>query len=193
MVQGTALYETPAGSVWVLGEIVNPGGSSLENTQVRVALLDASGAEVAVVAAFTALDVIPAGGKSPFGALLVSPPSGATSFGVTVIRAEGSSEPGSRYMPIAVADQRGALDGLQLHLSGTVVNQGQSSVTDVSVVVTTYDADGRVTGYRQATVGDGRLAAQAAAQFSVLLVLAGPTGTLPAEYSIVAQGRTHRP
>lgn len=192
MVQGTALYETPAGSVWVLGEVVNPGGSSLENTQVRVALLDVSGAEAAVGTAFTALDVIPAGGKAPFGVLFVSPPE-AVSFVVTAIRAEASSEPGNRYMPIAVSDQRGALDGLQFNVTGTVVNQGPSSAMDVSAVVTTYDADGRVTGYREARVGDGRLAAQAAAEFNILLAPTGPAGPMPGEYSIVAQGRTQRP
>ncbi|HLF28749.1 MAG TPA: FxLYD domain-containing protein [Anaerolineae bacterium] len=191
-IQGTALYETPAGSVWVLGEVHNPGAASLENTQVRVALLDASGAEVASGNAFTALDVIPANGASPFGVLFVAPPA-AVSFTVTVIRAEASPEPGNRYMPIAIASQESALAGLQFKVNGSLVNQGNFNAAGVSVVLTTYDATGRVTGYRQITVGDGTLAAGGAAEFTIDIVPNGPVGSIPDHYVLAAQGRTAQP
>lgn len=193
IVQGTALYFTPAGSIWVLGEVANPGDTSLENTQLRAALLDESGAEVAAGTAFSALDVIPAGGKSPFGVLFQSPPSNAVSFAVTAIRAEASGEPGSRYMPIAVASQQSALDGLQFNITGSLVNQGSFNAMAVSVVLTTYDAGGRVTGYRLATVGDGTLAAGAVAEFNLSIAPNGPPGALPADYALFAQGRTAQP
>lgn len=192
-VQGAALYETPAGSVWVLGEVFNPGSTSLENTQVRVTLLDASGAEVASGTAFAALDVIPIDGRSPFGVLFVSPPPGATAFVVTAIRAEASTEPGNRYMPIAVTSQQTAMDGLQFSVAGSIANQGPFDTTSVSVVLTTYDAEGRVTGYRQTNVGDGTLAAQAVAEFNISLASNGPLGVAPADYTIFAQGRTAQP
>jgi LysM repeat protein len=189
-VQGAALYFTPAGSIWVLGEVANPGGASLENTQVRAALLDQAGAEVAVGTAFTALDVIPIGGKSPFGVLFQSPPSDAVSFTVTAIRAEASAEPGGRYMPIGVASQQSALDGFQFTVTGSIVHQGNFNATAVSIVLTTYDAEGRVTAYRQATVGDGTLAAGAVAEFSIRVAPNGEPGALPADYALFAQGRT---
>jgi LysM repeat protein len=192
-VHGTALYETPVGSVWVLGEVVNSVGTALENTQVRVALLDESGAEVAIGTAFTALDVIPVDGKSPFGVLFRSPPPGAASFVVTPIRAEASSEPGGRYMPIVIASQQSMLDGLQFRLTGSIANQGAFNATDVSAVLTTYDASGRVTGFRQASVGDGTLAAGGVAEFEISIAPNGPAGTLPVDYSLTAQGRTARP
>ncbi len=192
-VHGTALYETPVGSVWVLGEVVNSVGTALENTQVRVALLDESGTEVAISTAFTALDVIPVDGKSPFGVLFRSPPPGTASFVVTPIRAEASSEPGNRYMPIAIASQQSMLDGLQFRLTGSIANQGALNATNVSVILTTYDADGRVSAFRQATVGDGTLTAGGVAEFEISIAPNGPAGSLPADYSLAAQGRTARP
>jgi LysM repeat protein len=192
-VQGTALYETPAGSIWILGEIANPSGASLENTQVRAALLDESGAEVAVGTAFTALDVIPNGGKSPFGVLFQSPPNNAVSFSVTAIRAEASTEPGGRYMPITVASRQSALDELQFNVTGSIVNEGNFNAAAVSIVLTTYDTEGRVTGYRQTVVGDGTLAAGTAAEFTIGFAPNIPPGSTPADYSLAAQGRTAQP
>ncbi len=192
-VRGTALYETPAGSVWVLGEVLNSVGTSLENTQVRVALLDASGAEVAAGTAFTALDVIPIDGRSPFGVLFVSPPAGASSFVVTAIRAEASAEPSTRYVPIVIASEQSAMDGLHFKVVGSIANQGRFSAIDVSVVLTTYDSAGRVTGYRQAIVGDGTLAAGGGGEFAIDIAPNGPAATLPADYSVAAQGRTAQP
>jgi LysM repeat protein len=193
VVQRTALYETPAGSVWVLGEVLNPGGAALENAQVRVALLDASGAEAASGTAFTALDVIPIGGKSPFGVLFVSPPANVASFVVTAIRAEASLEPGNRYVPIAIASRQSALEGLQFKVSGSITHQGNFAATGVSVVLTTYDAAGHVTGYRQALVGDGALAPGAAAEFEIVITPSGPPGVLPGDFALAAQGRSAQP
>jgi hypothetical protein len=174
----------------VLGEVVNPGSASLENTQVRAALLDGSGAESAVGMAFTALDVIPAGGKSPFGVLFQTPPGGVASFVVTVIRAESSPEPGNRYTPIAVASQESVLDGLLFTVRGSIVNQGGFNAEDVKVVLTAYDASGRVTGYRQETVGAGTLPAGGVAEFQI--AIAPAVRGLPANYSVVSEGRTAR-
>ena len=194
-VRGAALYETPVGSIVVQGEILNTSGAALENTQVRVALLNDSGEEVAAATAFTALEVIPIDGKSPFGVLFAPSgvPPGAASFVVTPIRAEASTEPGSRYMPIAVTDQEGAVDGLQFKVGGSVANQGSATATGVNVVLTTYDDTGRVTGFRQATVGDGTLPAGATAEFEISIAPNGPHGLPPADYALAAQGQAAQP
>ncbi|HJW83338.1 MAG TPA: FxLYD domain-containing protein [Anaerolineae bacterium] len=189
-IQGMALYETPVGSIWVLGEVVNPGSASLENTQVRAALLDATGEEIVSSTAFTALDVIPGGGRSPFGVLFVAPPAGVASYHVTAIRAESSTEPGSRYMPIAIASQESALDGLLFKVRGSLVNPGSRAATQMNLVLTTYDADGRVTGYRQSSLGQGTLATGGVAEFEIALAPNGPPGALPADYSLAVEGRT---
>ena len=65
-VENAARYQTPVGSVWILGEVFNSTDQPIENVQVRVALLDAAGREVAHDAPFVALDAMPPGGRAPF-------------------------------------------------------------------------------------------------------------------------------
>jgi LysM repeat protein len=190
IVQGAALYESPAGSIWVLGELLNPNETALENAQVRVVLLDASGAELASGGAFVALDVIPTRSASPFGVLFATPPLNVASFEATAIRAEASSEPGARYMPIAIAEEATGLDGLQFQVNGRLANQGPRHAIEVSVVLTTYDAQDRVTGYRQQVVGDGMLPAGASTMFAVSIAPFGSAGAAPARYTLAAQGRS---
>lgn len=190
ILQGAALYESPAGSIWVLGELLNPNETALENAQVKVTLLDASGAELLSGNAFTALDVIAPRSASPFGVLFATPPLNVASFEATAIRAEASNEPGARYMPIAIVEEAHGLDGLQFQVSGILANQGSRNAIEVSVVLTTYDAEDRVTGYRQQIVGDGTLSAGATLEFSASIAPFGSAGATPARYAIAAQGRS---
>ena len=73
-VEHAARYQTPVGSVWVLGEVFNSTDQPIENVQVRVSLLDAPGMEVDSALPFVALDAIPPGGRVPFSVLFESPP-----------------------------------------------------------------------------------------------------------------------
>lgn len=188
-IQGTALYQSPAGSIWVLGEIWNSGETALENTQVEVILLDESGLEVASDTAFTLLDVIARGNTAPFGVLFTALPAEVASFEVATIRAEVSQEPGGRYVSIAIADQQDALDGLQFNVSGSLANQSSQAAAEVVVIITTYDVEGRVTGYRQEAVGDGTLAAGGIATFSISIAPNGIRNSAPDHYTLSAQGR----
>src|SRR5512147_670531 len=69
VITNTARYQTPVGSLWVLGEVFNPTDQPLENVQVRVGLMNETGLEIGSDLTFTVLDFIPAGGRSPLGVL----------------------------------------------------------------------------------------------------------------------------
>src|SRR5512143_1576130 len=75
-VEHAARYRTPVGSVWVLGEVYNSTDQPIENVQVRVALLDAAGQELASDTPFLALEAVPPGGRAPFSVLFSAPPNG---------------------------------------------------------------------------------------------------------------------
>jgi len=115
------------------------------------------------------------------------------SFVVTPIRAEASTEPGSRYLPIVVTGQEGAVDALQFKVRGSVANQGSATATGVNVVLTTYDDTGRVTGFRQFPVGEGTLPPGATAEFEISIAPNGPHGLPPADYALAAQGQAAQP
>ncbi len=187
IVQGVGLYETAVGSLWGLGEVVNEGSESLENVQVRISLLDEAGGELAVGEPFTVLDVIPAKGKSPFGLLFTSPPGRFASFRAVIVRAEPSIEPGGRYARVQVTEAQGGTDGLQFQVTGKVRNADQRSVAGVKVVVTAYDSEGRVIGYRQQAIGGQVMAAGEEAEFSIGFVPNGNSS--PVDYVVAAEGR----
>jgi LysM repeat protein len=188
-IEGVAFYETPAGSLWCLGEVVNSTEWSLENVQLRVALYNAVGEELSGGDVSTALDLIPPGGRAPFGILFASPPASFDRYLVTPVRAEVSSEPAGRYATLEIASVEAGPVGPLFEVSGILTNPGQLPVTSVMVVVTTYDAQGQVTGFRKAKLPDD-LPPGADTEFSVSLM---PNDDLPASYDVAVQGRLASP
>jgi LysM repeat protein len=184
-IEGVAFYETPVGSLWCLGEVVNSTASSLENVGLRVALYNAAGEELMGGNASAALDLIHPGGRAPFGILFFSPPASFDQFRVTPVRAEASGEEASRYVTLELARTEAGPVGSLFEVNGSVTNPGQSTATSVMVVVTTYDAEGLVTGFRQAKLPHD-LPPGASAEFSVSLM---PNNGLPASYHVAVQGR----
>jgi murein DD-endopeptidase MepM/ murein hydrolase activator NlpD len=185
-VQGLAFYENSVGSLRCLGEVVNPNTRALENVQVRVTLKDTAGKVLAEGRPFTALDVIAPGGQSPFELLFTSPPGRYAGFEATVVRAEPSNEPGTRYANLQIVSKQGGTDGLQFRVIGKARNVSDRPAVNVKVVVTVYDAANNVIGYRQQLVGEGNLAAGATTDFAVAFA---PSGGTPAHFEVTAEGR----
>jgi len=187
-VRGVAFYETPVGSLWCLGEIVNTSDFTLTNVQVHVTLFDAAGEPLTEADAFAAADLIPPGERSPFGILFTTPPSGWVSPQVTIVRGEAAGVLADSYAPIAITGLEGQPTGSQFQASGMVQNTStEQSADSVSVIVTTYDAQGLVTGFRRgkAEIGD-TLAPGATAPFALLLTYHGDA---PTDFNAIALGR----
>lgn len=185
-VQGLGFYETSVGSLRCRGEVLNPNATALENVQVRIVLRDSTGQVVAEGRPFTMMDVILPGGRAPFELLFASPPARYATFEAFVVRAEPSNEPGTRYAVLQIVSKQGGTDGLQFRVIGKVRNASSRPATEVKVVVTAYDATGKVVGYRQQALGDGNLAAGATGDFSIAFA---PSGGTLASFEVAAEGR----
>ncbi|MFQ6101924.1 MAG: LysM peptidoglycan-binding domain-containing protein [Anaerolineae bacterium] len=187
-VRGVALYETPVGGLWCLGEIVNTTAFTLTNVQVRVTLFDAAGERLTEVDVFAAGDLIPPGERSPFGVLFTSPPAAWASPQVTIIRGEAAGPLADSYVPITVAEVEGQPSGPQFRVSGVVQNaSAEQAASSVYVIATTYDAQGSVTGFRQGMVElEGTLAPGATAPFDLLFSFHGDA---PTDFNVIALGR----
>jgi LysM repeat protein len=135
-VEKAARYQTPVGSVRVLGEVFNSTDQPIENVQVRVALLDAAGQEVARDAPFVALDAVPPGGRAPFSVLFSTPPDGVVDFQAYVVRADPAYNYVSRYAPLEVSDLQTRSVGTQFGVSGKVSNSSKSNAAGANVVIT---------------------------------------------------------
>jgi len=186
--RGVVFYETPVGSLLGLGEIVNTTEFNLTNVQVRVTLFDAAGALLTEADAFVDAEFIPPGERSPFRILFTAPPPTWASYDVAIIRGEAAGPLVDSYVPIAVAEVEGGLSGSQFQVRGVVQNTSDGrSAKNVHVIVTTYDAQGLVTGSRQSAVEvEGALAPGATAPFSSLFTF---YGDVPADFHVIALGR----
>ena len=187
-VRGVAFYETPVGSLWCLGEIVNTTAFTLTNVQVRVTLFDAAGERLIEKDVFAVADLVPPGERSPFGILFTSPPAAWASPQVTIVRGEAAGELADSYVPITVAAVEGQPSGPQFQVSGAVQNSStEQAAGSVNVIVTTYDAQGAVTGFRQGTVElEGTLAPGATAAFDLLTSFHGDG---PTDFNVIALGQ----
>jgi hypothetical protein len=184
-----ARYQTPVGSSWVLGEVFNSTDQPIENVQVRVALLDAAGQEVDSATPFLAVDTVPAGSRAPFSVLFSTPPTGVIDFTAYVVRADPAYSYASRYAPLQVTDVHTRSIGSQVGVSGRVSNGGSSNAVGAYMVITLYDEQGRVTGFRQFTLPDDQLAAGGSTDFDVV-VSPDPSAPQVVNSAAIAQART---
>jgi murein DD-endopeptidase MepM/ murein hydrolase activator NlpD len=186
-VRGVALYETPVGGLWALGEIANTTPVALTNVQVRLTLFDQDGQMAAETDAFAAADLIPPQASSPFGILLTMPPAWA-SYQVTVIRGQEAGALADTYVSVAVTEVDGGPSGSQFEVSGRVTNtSSEHTAKSVDIIVTTYDTQGAVTGFRQRTIGfDEGLLPGGSVSFNLSLAA---HGGIPAGFSAIGLGR----
>jgi LysM repeat protein len=147
-------YQTPIGSLWLLGEVTNDGETAVENIQVEIGLLAADGQPVGSVTAWVATSVILPGERGPFGVLLNEPPANFTQPTVAVVAGQAVVELGSRTLEITISEPELATNGESVTLSGVMTNSGAEAASQVLLIATFYDAQGNVTGFQQQMVAE---------------------------------------
>ena len=183
-VKGLGFYETPAGSLWCLGEMENTSGRALERVQVEVSLQDEDDKVLATESAFVALGIVPQGGKAPFAILFANPPVSFARYQALPLSGEAVTYLGNRYFDLTITEQQGEPEEHYFSVEGLVKNTGQADADTVTVLVTAYDAHGRVTGFRQADLEDAPAAGESA-PFQVNLL---PFGGTVVTYAVQVQG-----
>ena len=183
-VKGLGFYETPAGSLWSLGEVENNSGRALERVQVKVSLYDEEDKVLATESAFVALGIVPQGGRVPFAVLFANPPVSFAKYQAITLSGDPVTYLGNRYLDLSVIEQQGESEGHYFAVEGLIQNTGQADTETATVLVTAYDADGRVTGFRQADLEK----APAAGEPSPFQVNLLPFGGTVVTYAVQVQG-----
>jgi hypothetical protein len=147
-------YQTPVGSLWLLGEVTNEGETAVENIQVEIGLLAADGRIVGSAAAWVATAIILPGERGPFGVLINEPPGDFAQPTVAVIGGQVVVELGTRTLDVSLQDVELTVNDDSVALGGTLVNSGEAVVSQVQLVATFYDAQGKVTGFQQQVVAE---------------------------------------
>lgn len=184
-IEGLAFYQTPVGSMWCLGEVVNRTTEPAEEVQVQVSLHDDKGQLLALGAAFTQLDVIAGEGRSPFAVLFTAPPTSFAQYQTLVLSGVRSTHLGPRYPYLKVVEQQGAWasEG-NYQVKGQVQNAGQADADHVAVIITLYDEQDHVVAARSVGIAADIFLAGASAPFDVTLTPLGPVDRV----SVAVQG-----
>ncbi len=172
-IAGVGLYQTPVRGVWCMGEVVNTNTNPVTNLKVQVTLLDAEGTSLMTKTTLAAVDYLAEDQRAPFAVLFNDPLAmEAVDAYVTLLRGEFISEITDQFVPLEVGNLRGGISGPQYRVSGDVVNNSSFALERVMVVVTLYDEEDRIIGYRQAILkSDSPFAPGAQRKFYELLTL----------------------
>lgn len=186
-VANAGFYETPVGSLWCLGEVINNTGADIEQVQVAVSLYDADGEVVATGSTFTEFDIIPNEGKMPFALLFTEPPSDFSHHQVVALSGVAVAHWGRNYMDLTVEGDRGEASGERAYVvTGQVRNTGQYDAEQLRIVVTAYDAEGQVVGIRRGGPETQTLGAGESTPFRVSL---SSLGGQVVTYTVQVQGQ----
>src|SRR5262249_7920378 len=142
-------YETPVGGLWCLGMIRNDLPMPIEQVIVRVYLVTADGTALAQQETSIARSALPPGAVSPYGVLFDRVPTNSAGPVVTLISAIEAYNLGSRLIPISVENVQTDLDNPAFHVTGNLTNRASMPIRDLNLIITLFDAAGRVTGFRQ--------------------------------------------
>jgi LysM repeat protein len=169
-IANVGFYETPVGGLWCLGEVINNTGASIEQVQVGVSLYDAEGEMVSNGSTFTEFDTIPNGGKMPFALLFTERPSNFSHHQVTALSGVTIAHWGRNYMDLIIESDHGEASGERAYVvTGQVRNTGQYDAEQIRMVITAYDAEGRVVGIRRGSPETQTLAVGESSPFRVSL------------------------
>ena len=182
--RGVNVYRTAAGSLECLGVVFNPGPSALNNVQLQITLFDDANKVLTSAIFFVALDIIGPGQTSPFRVLFTEPPPTFSRFTIRPMRGE-AIDTTARFAKMEIIRKEGAiLDNTQFKITGDVVNRDTVNVRNARVIVTTYDDQKQVIGFRNVPLADGNVPANSQIAFEVTLVSASKV----AEYAISVEG-----
>jgi LysM repeat protein len=184
---GVALYQTPVGGLWCMGEVVNTTGGPVTNLQVQVTLVAHDGTPLLSSVALAAADYLAPSGRAPFAVLFKTPPTGYADVRVSLLRGETVSAITAGFAPLDVVRTIGAVSGPQYRVTGQLVNNTGASVSRISVVVTLYDREGKVIGYRQ-MVFDKEVALPSGQSQEFKLSLTPQGLEPPASFQVLAWG-----
>jgi hypothetical protein len=160
----------------------------LENVSVRLTLAGADGLPLVVDVANAALDIIPAGEAAPVG-LLVQPAPGVPimAIGTEVLTANlaGEPAPAGRAVPLEIVGLSGQAGSQEQSLTAQARNPSGGALTQAWWVLTLYDANSQVIGYRKQSIGAGLAPGEVREIAASAASLAGPVD----HFVLQAEGR----
>lgn len=184
-VENVYFHPSPLGELTVMGDVRNASPVALERVEVQISLFDELDRPLSSQAAYTLLDVLAPGQRAPFAVRFAEAPIRFASYQPTILSA-APAYVGSLHRNLHAANVTAHQQpGDPLVLNGRILNDGDDAAVDVAIVVTAYDALGRVIGARSVAPEAEVLTQGGEIPFHAEIVPAGSVMT----YTLQIQGR----
>ncbi len=165
-------YQTPVGSLWLLGEVINEGDVPVESVQVAIDLLDNQLTQLEQVIVWTAVSTIQPDSKAPFGVLISDPPETFAQPAATIVGGNVVVGIGSRYFEVTLLQTTVDQQGEQFQVTGQLQNDGSQTAAEIRLVATFYNEEQIITGFQQQRI-DGVLGVGETAVFNFIAASPG--------------------
>jgi len=144
-----ACFETPAGSLWCFGLILNPNRFPVQGIRIRIYLVDAGGTALAYADGVPALHLLAAGESLPYGVRFDVPPDRFAGPVAELMDAQGAASivPRLATLQLSATQENGAA-------RVTVTNMGERTASAVELCAALVDSQGRIIGYRTARLAE---------------------------------------
>jgi hypothetical protein len=183
-------HETPSGSLWCVGLVKNPLRVPVDHIAIQVSLLDQAGNIILEAAATCARSLLMPNEEAPYDALFVPAPESVVGGMATLVGAAEATN--SATVALEVRDVQHKHDDdhasfSRVKVSGTVVNPAAEATFDILLVVTLFDTQGQVSGFRQFRLTAARsLPSGGSLPFSVQVI---PSSHILSAVTVSAEGR----
>ena len=172
-IENVGFYHTSVGSLWFLGEVHNTTSKPIEQVQILVTLQTEDYTDLNQSSAFTVLDFIGPGVRSPFAVLFRNPPDEFDRYQVIALAGVASTHPGKIYRGVSVIRYSGQPQGDMLAIGGEVKNTGASDAEAITIVATGYDSGNRVVAIRAVDLPLSQLSTGETSSFQMNLLSSG--------------------
>jgi LysM repeat protein len=146
-------YASSDGGVWCFSMVHNSSQSPVEGVTARVRLTGKSEDNILTATAATPLNLLLAGGKLPLSVYFPAPaPTGSLRASIQLLTGLPSAGQEDNYLPLGVELTRTEIAANGLSAAATInliLKKGDSKETEVWLVVTAFDASGKIVGMRK--------------------------------------------
>lgn len=148
-----ACYDLITGSLLCLGSVTNLLDQAVARTQVRIQLLDGEGMILAETTTGVEQTVILPGQSAPYGVLFSRVPPEQITVRAESVRAVMAVS--ASVIALDVESEQVAVNGSRYRVAARIMNHTGIATQPPRLVLTVYDAEGRVAGFRVLTMAGG--------------------------------------
>ena len=186
-------YQTPLGSVWLLGQVQNNSPFYTEDVRLELSLIGPNGTPLGKTTAWTAFSLLAPQESAPFAVLINEPPGEIEQTQVAIIGGRAfpqlNPQSDSRTLSLTVEESSFAINENSITVQGVILNQGETTAEQTQLTVTLYDSQNNISGYGQLTLNQP-LPPQQRAPFQLTLA---PPGAPPTDLTFHLQALTTPP